>query len=101
MDSRLIIFDKYNTSEFFQEGVQIRCQEEWPGDFRMQKHCQNNQYEGYENFWDTASSFRSLSREDANLAIYGCIKDWVDKTPDWQMLAYCIKNQYEAFQELY
>ncbi len=75
--------------------IEQKCAEEWPSDFRMQRHCQQQQSEGI----GTLRQGRPASvSQDAFVIIRGkCAEDW---PRDFRMRAHCEGQQYEAYKAL-
>lgn len=77
----------------FQEIVKAHCAKEWPTDFRMQAHCQDQQQTamlniGQRNMRDTAEH-RTIRAE--------CVKQW---GTDFRMVDYCEQQQLKALDDL-
>ena len=77
--------------------ISSKCEDEWPVDFSMQKHCQERQREGYTNLielWPEALP-------KTGQAAAQCVLDWSeDLLFDWAMIHYCVDKQFTAWQSL-
>ncbi len=71
--------------------ISAKCASEWPDDFRMQKYCKDQQYEGLR-----ALRTRQMTGVLAKIRSK-CASDWPD---DFRMRDYCEKQQLKAFREL-
>jgi hypothetical protein len=71
--------------------IRTHCAQEWPDDFRMRKHCEDQQKTG----------LRALRARQATGTLADirskCATEWPD---DFRMRDYCEKQQIEALQEL-
>ena len=72
--------------------IRSKCADDWPSDFRMQKHCQDQQFEGLRelNARNIAGGFLPTIRAK-------CAEQWAD---DFRMRNYCEKQQVKALREL-
>lgn len=86
--------------------VEEFCEDEWPDDYRMQRHCMDKQREGaavleaFQDRYDLSieNSRRRAEEGDVPAVIYHrCTREW---HPDFRMIAHCLQKQEEAAQEL-
>ena len=94
------------------EKIKVRCSSEWPGDFRMQKHCIERQHEGINKLiaftkrngvvLDKIDFSDDAKRTPYEEMYIKCFMDWFDedKGADYRMLSYCIERQEEAYKAL-
>jgi len=75
--------------------AQSKCAEEWPTDFRMQKHCARRQEEGARTL---QSGSPADIESDAFRVIRGkCATEW---PRDFQMRVHCEKQQYDGYRAM-
>lgn len=77
--------------------IRANCAAEWPGDYRMQEYCINNQVEAVQAMAPLADSSSSIERE-----ILGkCASEWRKPSGyDYRMIRYCYENQIDAYRRL-
>ena len=91
--------------------TQSYCASEWPGDFRMQKHCVDRQREGavkagaFFNKYglDKLGKGADISNNPHAQIWAKCERDWRlprFDTWDWRMVAHCLGRQIEAYDSL-
>lgn len=95
------------------EEIKAQCAAEWPGDFRMQRYCQEQQLEGaiqmiafmqktgISNM--NAKEWEAKAKAGDPYAQMGakCMGEWMtDTATDYRMIAYCLKQQLEAWQAM-
>ena len=73
------------------------CAAKWPSDFEMQDYCLKQQRQGMHDY--------ALELSDAPKPLigplYNCAVKWTENgIPDFEMIAYCGKQQVEAYQRL-
>jgi hypothetical protein len=75
--------------------IQQKCAEEWPGDYRMMQHCQEQQRKGIL----ALSQGRPASvSQEAFVIIRGkCAEEW---PRDFRMRAHCEGQQYDGYHAL-
>jgi hypothetical protein len=88
--------------------IEVACAEQWPGDYRMQEHCQQKEIEGMRQitgFMDRhgMQSGKGLNERyqkgDSAATIYiKCAMKWPRTQPS--MRAHCIGKEEEAAQRL-
>lgn len=71
--------------------IRSKCASEWPDDFRMQKYCQDQQFEGLR-----ALRSRVMAGPLAPIRSK-CAQEWLD---DFRMRDYCETQQLEALRQL-
>ena len=75
--------------------IQQKCAEDWPNDFRMKRHCQEQQQAGIANL---DRGMPTDINPDAFRIIRGkCADEW---PRDFRMRAYCESQQYEGYRAL-
>lgn len=82
------------------------CATKWPTNFEMQKYCDSQQLQGIQDTKDFLER-HGLSMDTAVLAFvqgnaaaiifYQCLGKW---KPNFEMTAYCIKQQEQAAEQL-
>lgn len=79
--------------------VATRCSHDWPDDFSMQEYCAKRQKEGL-TFWHNFE--KSYGKKGvAGRILKKCHHDGNDLYgTDWNMAAYCLKQQAEAAKRL-
>ena len=91
---------KYSSSSLDVPGsasqiISQKCAEEWPTDYRMQKHCEERQQQGIAAL---ARGQPSNVSRDAFIIIRGkCAEEW---PRDFNMRAYCESRQYDGYAAL-
>ena len=79
------------------ENINRKCSGEWPNDFVMQKHCREQQTEGYSEFTDIWTE----AVQNIRTAAAQCVLDWSDDLLfDWTMIHYCVDQQLTAWRAL-
>ena len=79
------------------ENINRKCSGEWPSDFVMQRHCREQQLEGYSDLTDIWAA----ATENIGTAAAQCILDWSDELLfDWTMIHYCVDQQLTAWRSL-
>jgi len=75
--------------------IEQKCAEEWPSDFRMRRHCQEQQNQGI----SALSKGRPDSvRQEAFIIIRGkCAEEW---PRDFRMRAHCEGQQFDGYHSL-
>ena len=77
-----------------------RCRDKWGGDFVMQDWCRNQQAEGFTNYRDILRNWGAADRDATVAVVTECVNTWVDSTPDWVMLHWCLNEQFKAYSRL-
>lgn len=91
-----------------ESSIERMCAAEWPGDYSMQEYCQNNQLEGY-NEVSAMLQDPPIPENENDRVFSRCAAEWTDgeitdlfnDNVDWQMVAYCMKHQTEAYQRIH
>ena len=93
-------------------GTEEYCANKWPDDFQMRDYCQNQQIEAKQELFSIAKSkglikegslSASSTGDDHEKIINRCMRKWENsrfKTYDFNMVVYCIKQQFEAYDRL-
>jgi hypothetical protein len=79
-----------------EQEIERKCQSEWPGDYKMQKYCQDRQYEAYRSLTSGASQSGVPASVEQSI-IRKCQSEWPG---DYRMQKYCQDKQYEAYRSL-
>lgn len=75
--------------------IDQNCEEEWPNDFRMRSHCEEQQRDGVATLNQGQPAFVS---NDAFIIIRGkCAQEW---PRDFRMRVHCESQQYEGYRAL-
>lgn len=72
--------------------IETKCREEWGDDFKMQKYCQDQQYEGLRTLRSRQMAGSTLSSVRDK-----CAGEW---NGDFKMREYCEQQQLKALEEL-
>lgn len=79
------------------ENINRKCSGEWPSDFVMQRHCREQQHEGYSDLADIWAA----ATQNIRTAAGQCVLDWSDDLLfDWTMIHYCVDQQLTAWRAL-
>ncbi len=90
-------------------GTEEYCADKWPNDYRMRDYCQEQQIDGNQKLFSIAKdkglvNHGNLSASpdggDYEKIIYQCMSKWElvrFKTYDYNMVVYCIDQQFEAY----
>ncbi len=81
--------------------VKTNCAAKWPDDYKMQKHCREEQFDALDSIAQYSEQYPSDTEESKILN--RCLGKW-GTTPgkeDYKMAMHCTKEQLEAYQELY
>jgi hypothetical protein len=73
-------------------GIRAKCTADWTDDFKMQKYCQDKQFEALRVLRGRVMMQGALATIRKK-----CSEDWSD---DYKMRDYCEKKQVEALREL-
>lgn len=99
-------------SNFAIAGTQEYCADEWPGDYRMREHCEEQQGEAQRKLFDAARGLglvkdgtlsASPSGGDKEKIINKCMGEWVRgrfNTYDYRMVQHCVEQQFEAYEKV-
>lgn len=81
--------------------IMARCQEEWPGNFRMQAHCLERQQKGARDVQRWVNDPQVKSTPELQLVVANCGGEWSDQHGyNWPMVAHCIEGQVTAYRRL-
>jgi hypothetical protein len=75
--------------------IKLKCQGEWPTDFRMQAYCERQQREGVQTL--AQGRPQDIQQNQFSLIRQKCNGEWPN---DFRMRAYCERQQYEAVRQL-
>lgn len=79
------------------DGIRADCAAEWPGDYRMQRHCIDRQNEAGRML---APLFRSAAGEQRRI-LEKCASEWTTRNGfDLRMVKHCYERQMEAYEAL-
>lgn len=76
-------------ADFGEEAVRARCASEWPGDFRMQAYCLDQDRRGFTQVEASRSGLDAAMRS----ALDSCAAQW---PAEWRMIAYCLDQQIDG-----
>lgn len=82
--------------------VKARCTRQWPGDYEMQLYCYNQQAAASKEITTLIAVLDVIADEKtAAMILTSCADKWADgDTYDYEMLAYCLRQQTEAYRAL-
>jgi hypothetical protein len=72
--------------------IRSQCAKEWPDDFRMRAHCEEQQREGLAKV-----NSRVINTDDMRTIRRVCAKEW---PADFRMQNHCEEQQIEALRKL-
>ena len=75
--------------------IEQKCAEEWPSDFRMRRHCQEQQRKGIAALGQARPA--SVSQEAFVIIRGKCAEEW---PRDFRMRAHCEGQQYDGYHAL-
>ena len=87
-----------------QDQINARCSAEWPSDYRMQKYCRKKQATGGQKVVSWMG--RHAVKNGFEKTVWGrmfrhCCGEWTDEFGlEWNMTAYCLNRQEEAYRDL-
>lgn len=75
------------------------CETEWPGDYRMQEFCIEQQVKGANavmDGWNAAAEGSDIQQIYAR-----CYQEWTEGgLPDWRMIDFCAEQQLKSYRKL-
>jgi hypothetical protein len=81
--------------------LMARCEEEWPGNFRMQAHCLERQQNGARDVQRWMNDPQVTSTPELQQVVQTCASEWNDHHGyNWPMVAHCIEGQVTAYRRL-
>ncbi len=81
--------------------MRARCEAKWPGDFRMQRYCLDQQQEGRREVRRWLAQNEAGASNDLKAAVLRCHIKWLDDQGyDWRMVDYCMDQQIDAYQSM-
>ena len=109
----LIMVSIADAGETQYDRIKDKCRYEWMSDYQMQEYCYKNQttamhkfvnqYRKYVEDFDP-SKYKNAGEVPAEIRIIaGCFNNWRNEqfdTCDWQMVIYCIDNQFESYNRM-
>jgi hypothetical protein len=75
--------------------IHIKCQSDWPDDFRMRKYCKDIQRKAVNTLAEGVAV--NIPADLAAIVRSKCEQDWPD---DFQMQLYCQESQFKAIRLL-
>lgn len=76
--------------------IQSHCRSEWPNDFRMRRHCQEQQRKGVRELARLSDSNGGIPKNAFQTAFSGCVREWPE---DYRMMAHCLQQQIKGYDE--
>ncbi|SDB03447.1 hypothetical protein SAMN05660653_00153 [Desulfonatronum thiosulfatophilum] len=92
--------------EAMADDVRQRCEQSWPRDYRMQKHCIDRQADAMRSLRVYLENHGILEDLECGQGVYenifcDCSINWIDEYgADFVMLNHCVQQQLKAYREL-
>lgn len=90
------------------EKMKKYCSSEWPGDWQMIEFCYNNQVESFLGVMEDYKKYQNGAKtveesSDEFMIILRCLSEWdlpQFDTHDWQMVEFCVDNQFKSYSKM-
>lgn len=87
----------YSQPDILQKATD-KCKAKWPGDYRMQSYCIDQQSTAVTWITNWLQSDKILDHTVVANISHGCLKKWPD---DFNMTKYCIDNQAASYIKIH